>query len=81
VAKAYSLLERDSVLQTRGYRGTFIHPKAIDHCQVDLQAWIDDTLERAIAQLRAGGATDSEIRNSFSACMNSRTMINGSKTS
>ena len=28
VAKAYRLLERDSVIQTKGYRGTFIHPDA-----------------------------------------------------
>ena len=26
VAKAYRLLERDSVIQSRGYRGTFVHP-------------------------------------------------------
>ncbi len=26
VAKAYRLLERDSVIQTKGYRGTFVHP-------------------------------------------------------
>ena len=28
VAKAYRLLERDSVIQTEGYRGTFVHPDA-----------------------------------------------------
>ncbi len=28
VAKAYRLLERDSVVQTKGYRGTFVHPDA-----------------------------------------------------
>ena len=28
VAKAYRLLERDSVIQTKGYRGTFVHPDA-----------------------------------------------------
>ena len=27
VAKAYRLLERDSVIQTKGYRGTFVHPR------------------------------------------------------
>lgn len=81
VAKAYRLLERDSVLQTRGYRGTFIHSQAIKHCQFDLQAWIDDTLEGAITQLRARGATDSEIRNSFSACMHNRATTTGSTAS
>ena len=29
VAKAYRLLERDSVIQTRGYRGTFVHPSQL----------------------------------------------------
>ncbi len=28
VAKAYRALERDSVVQTKGYRGTFVHPDA-----------------------------------------------------
>ena len=28
VAKAYRVLERDSVVQTKGYRGTFVHPDA-----------------------------------------------------
>lgn len=27
VAKAYRLLERDSVIQTKGYRGAFVHPE------------------------------------------------------
>ena len=75
VAKAYRLLERVSVIQTRGHRGTFIHPKAIDNCKFDLQAWIGQTLAGAIAELRAKGATDSEIRNSFSVCMNDRPTV------
>ena len=29
VAKAYGLLERDSVIQTKRYRGTFIHPSQL----------------------------------------------------
>ncbi len=28
VAKAYRLLQRDSVIQTKRYRGTFVHPDA-----------------------------------------------------
>src|SRR5690242_14660136 len=27
VAKAYKLLERDEIIETKGYRGTFVHPK------------------------------------------------------
>ena len=40
VAKAYRLLERDSVIQAKGYRGTFVHPDARDNCTVDLNAWV-----------------------------------------
>ena len=36
VAKAYKLLERDSIIQTRGYRGTFIHPQAKANCSVTI---------------------------------------------
>jgi len=28
VAKAYKLLERDSIIEAKGYRGTYVHPKA-----------------------------------------------------
>ncbi|MDP7619791.1 MAG: GntR family transcriptional regulator, partial [Dehalococcoidia bacterium] len=40
VAKAYRLLERDSVIQTKGYRGTFVHPDAKANSTVDLNAWV-----------------------------------------
>src|SRR5262245_39291456 len=36
VAKAYRLLERDAVIQTRGYRGSFVHPDAKKNCKVDV---------------------------------------------
>jgi len=81
VAKAYRLLERDRVIQTRGYRGSFVHPHAIDHCRFDLQAWIRGTLETTITELRARGATDSEIRNWFSACMKSPATLKRSAAS
>ena len=28
IAKAYKLLERDSIIEAKGYRGTYVHPKA-----------------------------------------------------
>ena len=62
VAKAYRLLERDEVIQTRGYRGTFIHPEAKQNCSSDVQAWVDKEAIHFINTLRDGGATDSEIR-------------------
>jgi len=72
VAKAYRLLERDSVIQTRGYRGTFVHPDAKVNSTVDLNALVVTKLGEAIAALRASGATDSEIRIAFGDVMKHR---------
>ena len=69
VAKAYRLLERDSVIQTRGYRGTFIHPDAVANTDVDINQLIDAELATVIGKLRAAGATDSELRIAFSNVM------------
>ena len=38
VAKAYKVLERDSIIVARGYRGTFIHENAKENCQVNITA-------------------------------------------
>lgn len=70
MAKAYRLLERDSVIQTKGYRGTFIHPDAIDNCTVDLNAWVEKQLTKTIASFRKAGVTDSEIRIAFANALN-----------
>lgn len=72
VAKAYRLLERDSIIQTRGYRGTFVHPEAKANSQVDLRGWLVKTLDETIATLRESGLTDSEIRIAFNQAMNAR---------
>ena len=72
VAKAYRLLERDSIIQTRGYRGTFVHPDAQANCTVDLGAIITARLAAIITTCRADGATDSEIRIAFSNVMNNK---------
>ncbi len=74
VAKAYSLLERDSVIQTKGYRGTFIHPNAVANCTVDLNVWVTRKLSETIVELRKAGATDSEIRIAFGNVMNDKTI-------
>lgn len=70
VAKAYRLLERDSVIQTKGYRGTFIHPDAKVNSTVDLNAWVVTKLRKSVDELRGSGATDSEIRIAFGNLMN-----------
>ncbi len=72
VAKAYRLLERDSVLQTKGYRGTFVHPDAKVNSTVDLNAWVVAKLSETIDALRESGATDSEIRIAFGDVMSRR---------
>jgi len=65
VAKAYRLLERDCVIQTKGYRGTFIHPDARANSAVDLEAQVLRELSATVGSLRRAGATDSEIRIAF----------------
>jgi len=72
VAKAYRLLERDSVIQARGYRGTFVHPDAKANSAIDLDAWVLEKLDETIAELWESGVTDSEIRIAFGKVMNSR---------
>lgn len=72
VAKAYRLLERDSVIQTRGYRGTFIHPDAVVNSTIDLNTWVMSKLSEAIKTFRESGVTDSEIRIAFGNAMKNR---------
>lgn len=72
VAKAYRLLERDSVIQTKGYRGTFIHPDAVTNSTVDLTAWVSGKLDETIIAFRKAGVTDSEIRIAFTGVMNNQ---------
>lgn len=72
VAKAYRILERDSVIETKGYRGTFIHPDAKANSTVDLNAWVISKLTEIIKAFRKSGVTDSEIRIAFGNVMNNR---------
>ena len=53
VAKAYRLLERDSVIQSKGYRGTFIHPDAKANSTIDLNAWVVTKLGETIEAFRS----------------------------
>ena len=69
VAKAYRLLERDSVIQSKGYRGTYVHPDAKVNSTVDLSNWVNTTISEAITALRKSGVTDSEIRIAFGNAM------------
>lgn len=65
VAKAYQLLARDSIIETKGYRGTYVHAKAKANCKFNLQEWTLRKLGEAVSELREAGVTDSEIRNAF----------------
>ena len=70
VAKAYRLLERDSVIQSRGYRGSFVHPDGQSNSTVDLNSWLVEQLEKSISAFRKAGVTDPEINNAFRNVMN-----------
>jgi len=74
VAKAYKLLERDLIIQAKGYRGTFIHPDAKKHCSVDVNEWVTTKLDETVATFRKSGVTDSEIRIAFSNVMNNKSI-------
>jgi GntR family transcriptional regulator len=69
VAKAYKVLERDSIIVARGYRGTFIHENAKENCQVNLQDKGSTIMIDSITNMQALGLTDSEIRIIFSSLM------------
>lgn len=73
VAKAYKLLERDSLIQAKGYRGTFVHPDAKNNSGVDLSGWLKSSLLGVVKEFRDAGITDSEIRIAFSEAMNKKT--------
>jgi len=70
VAKAYRMLERSGVIQTRGYRGSFVHADAAANCNVDTNGWVHEKLKEATDELRAAGASDADIRNAFNRAMN-----------
>ena len=70
VAKAYQLLTRDSVIETKGYRGTYVHAKAKSNSKFNLQGWTLRKLGETVAELREAGVTDSEIRNAFAGALN-----------
>jgi GntR family transcriptional regulator len=65
VAKAYRLLERDAVIQTRGYRGSFVHSEAKANARVNRGELALERLRDVVDELRAEGMTDSEIRQAF----------------
>ena len=69
VAKAYGLLERDAVIETRGRHGSFVHQQGRKHSKIDLGSQAISVLAGAIASLRDTGLTDSEIRNAFTSVM------------
>lgn len=69
IAKAYKLLERDKIIESKRYRGSFIHPNAKEFCGTDILTSIEATLYDCINSLRTSGATDSEIRIVFNDIM------------
>jgi GntR family transcriptional regulator len=72
VAKAYRLLERDGVIETKGYRGTFIHENAKENSTVDLNEWVLAELGKTLQSFRDVGITESEMRIAFNSLINKR---------
>jgi GntR family transcriptional regulator len=69
VAKAYALLERDAIIETRGRHGSFVHREGKKHSRIDLAAQAAAALTDTITGLRGIGLTDSEIRIAFASVM------------
>lgn len=69
VAKAFKILERDQVIISKGFRGSFVKHSANEHLNEDIQSRVEEELQAAIEKLRKVGAIDSEIRNSFNSIM------------
>lgn len=69
VAKAFKILERDQVIISKGFRGTFVKHSANEHLNENIQSRVEEELQAAIEKLRKVGAIDSEIRNSFNSIM------------
>lgn len=72
VVKAYRLLERDSIIESKGIRGTFVRADARAHCEISLGEWAVTQLENTVAKLSNAGVTASEIRVAFQAVMNGK---------
>ncbi|GAB55319.1 GntR family transcriptional regulator [Glaciecola punicea ACAM 611] len=62
VAKAYRLLERDCVIESKGYRGSFVHSEALNNLDADIKKWLNEVIAQDVSRYREAGATDSEIR-------------------
>lgn len=69
VSKAYKLLERDGVIVTKGYRGTFIHADAVRNSHSNIAEQAFQIIETALSEAKKMGATDSEIRIAFAEAM------------
>ena len=70
VAKAYALLERDAVIVAKGYRGSFVHPDAINNCDIDIKGVAENKLTAVVQELKGMGLTDSELRLLFADIIN-----------
>jgi len=69
VARAYKVLERDGVIETRGRSGSFIHARAKRHSRSDAREAAVTSLSETIAALREAGLANAEIRVAFATAM------------
>lgn len=61
VAKAYSLLEREGVLQTVSRRGTFVAEAAPQRAALALDRRVEDAVHRVLAEAAAAGIERQEL--------------------
>ncbi len=69
VAKAYGVLERDAIIETRGRHGSLVHREGRKHSYTELTSRAAQVLSEAVGRLRDFGLTDSEIRVAFAHIM------------
>jgi len=72
VAKAYRQLERDQIIETKGYRGTFVHRDANENAKLDIRAVAEQRLSDFVSEFRRNGLTDSELRTAFASALKTK---------
>jgi GntR family transcriptional regulator len=79
IARAYTQLQNDRVLESLRGRGLIVRRDAVNRCTKARNTIIADALRRLIDDAIAGGMTADEIREQFEADLTSRTSSKGVK--
>ena len=60
------------MIESKGYKGSFVHPHANKNIQVDIKDWLNQSLATDVEKYRKAGITDSEMRAAFNLALSSR---------